>query len=68
MEGATRADHRSAWWLLSGGDPESLSPYTVGWSAQSAVVVTPASPHFLKVLSGPTPSELALLQPVLITF
>lgn len=64
--------------LLSGlcleGTLRALSPYTVGRSAQSVAVVTPAhpptpaSPHFLKVLSGPTPSGLALLQLVLITF
>lgn len=63
--------------LLSGlcleGILRALSPYIVGRSAQCVAVVTPsppppASPHFLKVLSGPTPSGLALLQLVLITF
>lgn len=60
--------------LLSGlcleGTLRALSPYTVGCSAQSVAVVTPPSPppHFLKVLSGPTPSGLALLKLVLITF
>lgn len=59
--------------LLSGlcleGTLRALSPYTEG---QSVAVVTPAlpfpPPHFLKVLIGPTPPGLALLQLVLITF
>lgn len=65
--------------LLSGlcqeGTLRALSPYTVGRSSQNVAVVTPprppvppTSPHFLKVLSGPTSSGLALLQLVLITF
>lgn len=72
VEGATRGAMGLLSDLCLEGTLRALSPYTEGRSAQSMAVVTPAfplpPPHFLKVLIGPTPPGLALLQLVLITF